>query len=109
MDTGTWIVILLLAAFVAANVPWLNERNFFVFEPADGHKRIWMRLLEWLILYGVVGLVAFGVESRVRGDIHAQEWEFVVVTLALFAVFATPGFIYRHQLRHLIERRAQHG
>jgi hypothetical protein len=27
-----------------------------------------------------------------------------VVTLCLFVVFAIPGFVYRYQLRHLLER-----
>jgi uncharacterized membrane protein YhaH (DUF805 family) len=109
MATATLITLLLVIALVAANLPWLSERNFFVKPPKDGNKRVWMRLLEWLVLYGVVGVVALGIERTARGDIHPQQWEFIVVTLALFAVFAAPGFIYRHQLRHFLDRRARHG
>lgn len=108
LDSTALILALLAVAFIAANLPWLTERNFFFFPPRDSHKRVWMRLLEWLFLYGVVGVIALGVEQYARGDIHSQQWEFVVVTLALFAVFAFPGFIYRHQLRHYLERQARH-
>ena len=109
MDTQTLIIALLIIALVAANLPWLSERNFFLWAPADGHKRVWMRLLEWLVLYGVVGILALGLENAARGDVYPQQWEFVVVTLSLFAVFAAPGFIYRHQLRHDLQRRSRHG
>ncbi|MCG5501723.1 DUF2818 family protein, partial [Ectothiorhodospira lacustris] len=41
------------------------------------------------------------------GTIHTQGWQFYAITLSMFAVFAMPGFIYRHDLRrHLVHRGA---
>lgn len=105
LNTTPLIFVLLVVALVAANLPWLSERNFLLIEPADGCKRVWMRLLEWVLLYGVVGVVALGLEQFARGDVYSKTWEFVVVTLCLFAVFALPGFLYRHQFQHYLERR----
>jgi len=54
-------------------------------------------LLEWFILYFVVGGLAVALERQAMGGtIHAQDWEFYAVTLALFMVFAFPGFIFRN-------------
>jgi hypothetical protein len=40
-----------------------------------------------------------------NGEIYSQDWEFYAVALCLFLVFALPGFIYRHDLRQLLQRR----
>lgn len=104
--SALFIWILLLVAVLAANLPWLGERFFFFFNPPGGKtKRAWMRLLEWLVLYLLVGLMAVGLEQKATGDRYAQDWEFYVVTLCLFVVFAIPGFIYRYQLRPILERQ----
>ena len=58
-----------------------------------------MRLLEWLILFFLAGLLARGLEKKITGEIHAQDWEFYAVGFCLFLVFAFPGFIYRHEFR----------
>lgn len=102
--SAVFIWILLLAAVIAANLPWLGERFFFFFHPPQGLKRSWMRLLEWLVLYLLVGLAAIGLEQKATGDRYPQDWEFYVVTLCLFVVFAIPGFVYRYQLRPLQQR-----
>jgi hypothetical protein len=91
--------IFIAVAVLAANVPWLTERVCFVFKPPGGVKRAWVRWLEWLGLYFVVGLLGFGIERKLTGERHTQDWEFYVVTLFLFLVFALPGFIYRHEFR----------
>lgn len=105
MQTGI-IWLLLAVAILAANLPWMSERIFFVMTPKAGHKRAGWRLLEWLVLYFVVGFLALGLERQATGEIQHQGWEFYVVTLCLFMVFALPGFIYRHQLRpHLARHR----
>lgn len=102
---GQGVVWLYLAvAVVAANLPWLSERLFFILQPREG-KRAWMRLLEWLLLYFVVGGLGLGLERQSTGGIHAQDWEFYAVTASLFLVFALPGFIYRHDLRKLLRQR----
>ena len=101
--TAAWILIAL--ALVAANLPWLSDRLFFVVRPASGRKRAWLRWLEWLVLYFVVGGLALGLEQKVHGEIYGQDWEFYAVTLCLFLIFALPGFIYRYDLR----RHLSHG
>lgn len=100
---ASWLIIIL--ALISANLPWLSERVFFVGKPAGGQKRAWLRWLEWLVLYFVAGAVTLGVEKKLNGEIYAQDWEFYAVTLSLFLVFALPGFIYRHDLRHHLLRR----
>ena len=105
MSTTVAVWLLIGVAVIAANLPWLSERFLFVLTPRDGTKRFWMRLAEWFLLYLVVGAVAFGLEQKAIGSPHAQDWEFYAVTLCLFVVFALPGFIYRHDLRHHLLRR----
>jgi len=107
MYTGTFVSAsgfiwaYLIIALVTANLPWLTERRFLVLPaPTSGNKPIWMRLLEWLLLYLLIGLVGLGLEQRLNGEIHAQDWEFYAVTLSLFFVFALPGFIWRHDWKH---------
>jgi hypothetical protein len=104
MSENAAVWALLVIAFVAANLPWLSERFLLVVTPKEG-KRVWMRLLEWLVLYFVVGGIALGIEIKYYGEAHAQNWEFYVITFCLFAVLALPGFLYRHVLRKLLDRR----
>lgn len=94
MDLNTYQWAYLVIALVLANLPWLSERCFLVVECA--RKSAWTRLLEWLLLYLVVGLLGYLLESRIMGNTHAQDWEFYAVTASLFMVFAFPGFIYRY-------------
>ncbi len=103
MTTDLAIWLLLAIAVVAANLPWLSDRLLFVKE-LPGGKPLWLRLLEWLLLYLVVGAVALGLERKTLGDIHPQGWEFYTVTLCLFLVFALPGFLYRYDLKHHLDR-----
>lgn len=110
MSLTAAVLILLAVAIVAANLPWLSERLLFVFPPPGGEKTAWLRLLEWLALYVLVGGIALGLEQKSFGERHAQDWEFYAVTLCLFLVFALPGFIYRYDLKGHIDkaRRRQH-
>jgi uncharacterized membrane protein len=105
MSTATvaWVVVIL--ALVAANLPWVSERFVFLFPAPGGRKKPWMRLLEWAILMFVVGLTAVGLEKKATGNVYPQDWEFYAVGVCLFVVFALPGFIYRHELRKLLDRR----
>lgn len=99
-----YVVMILVIAAVAANLPWISERFLVFWTPVAGKKE-WMRLLEWLILYGLVALIAVGVERKAFGSVHSQSWEFFVVTICLFIIFAVPGFVYRHVLSRLLQRR----
>lgn len=104
MLEGT-VIALFLVAFVLANLPWLNQRLFLFLVPGSGEKRVWMRLLEWLSYFFIWLLLALGVEKKLMGEIYSQGWEFYVVALCLFVVFALPGFIYRHDLRPHLDKR----
>lgn len=84
----------LVLAFVFANLPWLSQRCLLILQ-CDS-KPTWMRFAEWTILYVLIGIIGWGLENRVMGTVAPQDWEFYAVTLSVFAVFATPGFIYRH-------------
>jgi uncharacterized membrane protein len=90
--------LLLILAFIAANLPFLVERIFFVVRPKAGGKSFGWRLLELVVLFFVVGGVAWLLEGKL-GDVHRQNWEFYAVNAALFVVFAYPGFVYRHLWR----------
>ncbi|HPQ96706.1 MAG: DUF2818 family protein [Thiothrix sp.] len=87
-------LVYLLILLGLANLPWLSQRCFLVLECPL--KRVWVRLLEWLILFFVTLGLGLALEMRQMGDRHPQDWEFFVVLLCLFMVAAFPGFIYRY-------------
>lgn len=91
-ESFQWVY--LAVAVLLANLPWLSQRCFLVLQCAE--KKVWMRLLEWLVLYLIVGGMGYLLEQRLMGTTHTQDWEFYVVTASLFMVFAFPGFVYRH-------------
>jgi Protein of unknown function (DUF2818) len=97
MNTAFFIWGLLLLALVAANVPFLNNRLYFFKQVSEGVKKsTWIRFFELIILYFVVGLIGLLLESKVNGQIHAQDWEFYAITFFMFLVFAVPGFIFQY-------------
>lgn len=104
MSLNLAVLILLGVAVLAANLPWMSERVLFVFPAPGGAKSAWLRLVEWLVLYFLVGGIALGLEQKSFGERHAQDWEFYAVTLCLFLVFALPGFIYRYDLKGHIDK-----
>ncbi|RJQ47650.1 MAG: DUF2818 family protein [Gammaproteobacteria bacterium] len=104
MSASLPVWVLLILALIAANLPWLSERILFVYPPKSGVKPVWIRLLEWLLMYFVVGLIALGLEQKLHGQPHSQDWEFYAVNLFLFLVFALPGFIYRYDLKSLLDK-----
>lgn len=90
--------ILLLVALIAANLPFLLERIFFIVKPKSGSKNVAWRLLELVVMYFIVGGIGLLLENKI-GDIHQQKWEFYAITASLFVVFAYPGFVYRYLWR----------
>ncbi|MDO9371623.1 MAG: DUF2818 family protein [Gammaproteobacteria bacterium] len=104
-STSALVWMLLALALIAANLPWLSERVFFVFQAKGGVKSAWIRLLEWLTLYFVIGFIALGLELKLTGDYHRQNWEFYAISFFLFMVFALPGFIYRYDLKTHFDKR----
>jgi hypothetical protein len=92
---SVWIVI--VAALVAANLPFVNQRLFAVV-PVKQPKSIGTCAGELVVLYFAVGLLGTALERRV-GQVASQNWEFYAVTAALFLTFAFPGFVWRYLLR----------
>lgn len=90
-----WLVI--LAAFCAANLPFVNQR-LLGFVPLKSRKNLAMRLAELVVLYFIAGGLGLLLEQR-AGQIAPQGWEFYAVTGALFITFAFPGFIWCYLLR----------
>lgn len=93
VSLSTWFVILL--AVLAANLPFLNERVFSIIPIRSDVKPFWLRLVELIVLYAVVGAIAYLLESR-AGNVFTQRWEFYAVTGCLFIVLAYPGFVFRY-------------
>ncbi len=107
MTTGSAGWIILFVAIVLANLPWLSPRILFIF-PSGGDTKHWLvRLLEWLAMFFLTGFLALGLERKMTGAVYEQGWEFYVVGLCLFAVFAIPGLIWHVDLgRRFARRRA---
>ena len=93
---AVWLVI--VAACVAANLPFFNHRVLAVGPLLQPRKALIVRLAEMIVLYFVVGGVALLLEKR-AGQIAPQGWEFYAITGTLFLVLAFPGFIYRYLVR----------
>ena len=89
---------MILAAVVAANLPFLTQRLFGVL-PLPRGKGLALRLAELVLLYFVVGGIGLLLEQH-AGQIAPQRWEFYAVTGALFLTFAFPGFVYRYLYRN---------
>ncbi len=98
--------LFILVAFITANIPWLSDRFLVVFSIRN--KNGWLRWLEWVLLYGLVGLLAVGLERKLTGVWYDQDWEFYVTNLCLFIVFALPGFIFHYDLKKHIWRKSSH-
>lgn len=93
-----WLV--LVVAFVAANLPFVNNRWMLV-GPRRDAKSLLVRVVELLVWYVLVGGFGLALEQH-AGQIYPQGWEFYAVTASLFLTFAFPGFVYRY----LVRRRA---
>lgn len=97
VSAAAWVVI--LAAVLAANLPFFSEHLFacIPLRAKDGVrlKAVWLRLLELFVLYFAVGFLAQMLEQRI-GTVFPQKWEFYAVSACLFLVFAFPGFVFRY-------------
>lgn len=96
-NIGLTHAILVLLTLLAANVPWFSERLFFMMPVKKKHAG-W-QLLELVVLYFVMGGIAFLSERLTMGQIAPQHWEFYATTACLFLVFAFPGFVWRYLWR----------
>lgn len=94
---AAWLLIAL--ALVSANLPFLTERVFAVLPWKRGEaaiaKPFWLRMVEVVIFYLIVGALGFAFE-RSLGNRFVQKWEFYAVTFSLFLVLGYPGFVYRY-------------
>lgn len=91
MDSS--VTVLLIVAFVAANLPFVSKRVAGVKQVA--HKHFGWHLLELVVLFLLLGGLARLLEGRLA-PVHEQHWQFYVTTVALFLVFAFPGFVARY-------------
>ena len=96
ISASSWLVIVL--AVLAANLPFFSERVFGIMPWRVARKPFWLRLVELIVLYFVLGAVAFFIEAR-QGNRFQQGWEFYAVTACLFLVLAYPGFVLRYLRR----------
>ena len=104
MDSSLAALLVIALALAGGNLPFVNERLFgFVpvpggkaaGEPQPRSKALALRLLELVVLYFLVGLVAKLLESRI-GSVFVQTWEFYAITGCMFLVLAFPGFVMRY-------------
>lgn len=94
---AVWLLIIVSA--LLANLPFINEKLMGVMAMrALPVKSFFIRLIEMLVLYVLIGLVGWAIESTL-GNVFKQKWQFYVTTLTLFFVMGFPGFVYRYLLR----------
>lgn len=87
-----------MLAVLAANLPFLNQQLFGLIpmsKSCDYRKPMWMRLLELVALYFVIGAIGYFFEANI-GNTFKQGWEFYAVTGCLFLVLAYPGYVLRY-------------
>ena len=97
MNNTAEVWLVLLAALLAANLPFVNERLFIV-GPVRAPKALAWRLLELLLLgLAVLGL-GLALEARI-GQRHSQGWEFYAAAGCLFITLGFPGFVWRYLRR----------
>ena len=90
------IIVLLVLSFIVANLPWFSDKLFYVIPLKSAHKNVAICLAELIVLYLMMGGIAFYAEKATLGQIAPQGWEFYTVTFCLFLVFSFPGFVYRY-------------
>jgi len=94
-SASVWLV--LVAAIVAANLPFLNER-LFVVGPRRQPKAFAWRLLELLTTGALTLGLGFALETSI-GQRAPQGWEFFAAAGCLFLTLAFPGFVWRYLRR----------
>lgn len=98
MGQNESVIAVVLLALFAANWPFITVRLFGVIKLVNG-KSLFIRLLEMVALYFVIGGIGLLLEQRL-GQIAPQKWEFYAITATAFITFAFPGFIWRYLLKH---------
>ncbi len=92
MNAAQAIALNLFAAVVFANLSFLRL-------VAIGRWHVaWSDFLGWLAGYCLWMASAAALEAAL-GKVAEKSWEVWAVTIALFAVLAFPGLVWRHLLR----------
>ena len=96
MNVSLFSSVVIALALILATLPFLSERLFaLIVLERFPKKPFWLRLIELLAYYLLIGVLGFALESKL-GNRFPQTWEFYAVTFCMFIVFAFPGFIYRY-------------
>ncbi|MDQ2823151.1 MAG: DUF2818 family protein [Pseudomonadota bacterium] len=91
---ASWLVIVVALAF--ANLPFVNDAIFGVVPYRSGRRKPFVvRLAELIVLYFIVGVIAYVLEARI-GNVFLQTWEFYAISGCMFVVLAFPGFVVRY-------------
>ena len=97
MDQSAAVWLVLVAAVIAANLPYFNERLLLV-GPHRAPKSAWWRLLELLLMAMLTFALGSLLEARI-GQRHQQGWEFYTAAACLFITLGFPGFVWRYLRR----------
>jgi hypothetical protein len=97
MDQSVAVALVLLAAVIAANLPYFNERLLLV-GPRRASKPAGWRLLELALMAGLTFALGSALEARI-GQRHPQGWEFYAAASCLFITLGFPGFVWRYLRR----------
>ena len=89
-------IFLVIASLFAANLPFVTQRSLFGIPCRKTDKPFWLRLLELLASYFLLGGLSIWFEGSAYGAAYTQGWEFYAITFCLFLVLAYPGFVYRY-------------
>lgn len=87
------LAVLAVAVVLLLSYPGWRDTNKSV------SKSFFVRLLEVLALYALLGALGFAFEINI-GNFFAKNWEFYAITLSLYLVLGYPGFVYRYLMRH---------
>lgn len=98
-------LLLLLAALIAANAPFVSRRKLLFLGGGRQDKHGWWRVLELVLCYLLILALARLLEAR-AGEIYRQGWEFYAVTVSIFLLLGFPGFVYRYLRRDREERHS---
>jgi Protein of unknown function (DUF2818) len=98
MGQNESVIAVILLSLLAANWPFITQRLFGIIKLVQG-KSLFVRLLELVVLYFVIGGIGLLLEQRL-GQIAPQKWEFYAITATAFITFAFPGFVWRYLLKN---------
>ncbi|HEY4084045.1 MAG TPA: DUF2818 family protein [Burkholderiaceae bacterium] len=94
-DVAIWAV--LLAAVIAANLPYFSRRILLV-GPRPAHKAAGWRILELAIMAVLTMSFGFALEAHI-GQRQEQGWAFYAAGTCLFITLGFPGFVWRYLRR----------